>query len=289
MTDFDREAWRQQRKDQREAWREQRDAWRMERLERMRQNQGHGMGGVFFGAGSSGLVIGLILTLIGVLFLLQNLGILYVDNLWQYWPLLLILFGLSRAATAYGVSGRVWGGVLVFAGVIFQLSNLGIIRGDPWTFIWAILLIGLGAAMLAARLNGWHGPPQWWGQQGQPFTESSIKEGMIREVAIFGGGNKRIDAQDITGGQLEAVFGGIALDLRQAGLAKDKERVVIEANAVFGGVDIRVPDTWNVTVRGSGVFGGYADKTVHPAEAANQKPKLIIAGGAVFGGVTVRN
>ena len=56
------------------------------------------------------------------------------------------------------------------------------------------------------------------------------------------------------------------------------------------GVELKVPDTWEVMVRGAGVLGGYDDKT-HPAPAVEgvKRPKLIIRGEAVFGGVSVRN
>jgi hypothetical protein len=50
-----------------------------------------------------------------------------------------------------------------------------------------------------------------------------------------------------------------------------------------------VPETWEVVIRGTGVFGGYEDKTFPPRSADVKPPRLIVSGGAVFGGVTVRN
>jgi hypothetical protein len=58
---------------------------------------------------------------------------------------------------------------------------------------------------------------------------------------------------------------------------------------MFGGIDIRVPETWAVTVRGTGVFGGYEDKTIEPRPTDPKPPHLIITGVALFGGVTVKN
>jgi predicted membrane protein len=105
---------------------------------------------------------------------------------------------------------------------------------------------------------------------------------------VFGGINRRIDSQDFEGGHLSSVFGGIEIDLRKANTKK--EEIVIEANGVFGGIDLIVPETWKVTVRGSGIFGGFEDRT-HPSPAAadEKRPHLVIVGSAVFGGVTVRN
>ena len=63
----------------------------------------------------------------------------------------------------------------------------------------------------------------------------------------------------------------------------------MEANALFGGIEIRVPETWNVTVRGAGIFGGYEDKTMDSRAAPDAKqPHLIINGFAIFGGVTIQ-
>jgi len=61
--------------------------------------------------GSGGLVIGGVIICVGVLFLLQNLGVLYVDEVWRYWPVILIVLGLSRAFTCRGWGGRIWGGI----------------------------------------------------------------------------------------------------------------------------------------------------------------------------------
>jgi hypothetical protein len=53
---------------------------------------------------------------------------------------------------------------------------------------------------------------------------------------------------------------------------------------------MRVPENWNVTVRGAGIFGGYEDKTMDMRAAPDAKqPHLIVNGFAVFGGVTVQN
>jgi hypothetical protein len=43
-----------------------------------------------------------------------------------------------------------WIGIfLVCVGVLVLLSNLGIIRGDVWEYIWPLLLISLGISLLS--------------------------------------------------------------------------------------------------------------------------------------------
>jgi hypothetical protein len=104
--------------------------------------------------------------------------------------------------------------------------------------------------------------------------------------AVFGGSRRRVESQNFEGGEALAIFGGINLDLTKAGMQKDEVR--LEANALFGGIDIRVPETWQVVVRGAGIFGGYEDKTWRAGPTDEKKPRLIISGFAVFGGVVVK-
>jgi len=87
-----------------------------------------------------------------------------------------------------------------------------------------------------------------------------------------------------------AVFGGIEVDLRRASISPARAEVVIDANATFGGIEIKVPETWLVICRGFGLFGGYEDKTIPPKpQEGAAVPRLVITGYAVFGGVSVRN
>ena len=106
--------------------------------------------------------------------------------------------------------------------------------------------------------------------------------------AIFSGFKRRIDAQDFKGGDIVAVFGGVNIDLRHAAIAGD--RAVIEINALFGGIDIRVPETWSVVMKGVGIFGAFEDKTIHPKPDPNVKaPELVITGTGVFAGIKADN
>jgi hypothetical protein len=62
--------------------------------------------------------------------------------------------------------------------------------------------------------------------------------------------------------------------------------VTIDVKAVFGGVDIVVPDDVIAIVDGTAVFGGFDDK-VSTNQPATGAPVVRIGGKAVFGGVSV--
>jgi predicted membrane protein len=256
------------------------DRWR----QRWEARRHHRRGGRFF--------IGGLIICIGVLFLLQNLGVLYVDQIWRYWPVILIVLGVSRLSTARSMGGRIWFGMVTVLGGALLLHNLGYIHGTPWNLTWPILLIGLGFSLLMRGIGHDH----FWAPRsirqgagpGNPAPANSSSAKTLDEWAIFGGSRRRIESQEFEGGEAVAVFGGVELDLRKAATKRDE--IVIEANAVFGGIDIRAPEHWNIVVRGSGIFGGYEDKTLDTRSGENGKrPTLVITGYAVFGGATVQH
>jgi hypothetical protein len=105
-------------------------------------------------------------------------------------------------------------------------------------------------------------------------------------VNVFSGTRRVITDQDFKGGKIACVFGGINLDLTGANIAG--KSAVLDISAVYGGAVVRIPTSWDLEMRGAGVFGGYSDQTMHPPITPDTK-KLIVKGGAVFGGVTIKN
>lgn len=85
--------------------------------------------------------------------------------------------------------------------------------------------------------------------------------------------------------RVKAVFGGVDLDLRRATL--ETTDVTIDTRAVFGGVNIVVPEDVRVVVDGMGVFGAFAGdaEQEQPPPGA---PVVRVTGKAVFGGVAVQ-
>jgi len=228
-------------------------------------------------SGSSGILVGGVIVIIGLLLLLDNLGIVRFHDVWRYWPVLLIVWGGARCLEATSPSGYVRGGLAVLIGSLILLDNLEILIFD-FNLIWPLLLIGFGVSMLARSIE------RKKYMDGAPMSSDQN----LGIWTVFGGVKRKIDAQDFKGGDVVAVFGGVHLDLRKAAIAG--ERAVIDITAVFGGVDIRIPEEWSVTVKGAGIFGAFDDKTIHPRADLNVKtPQLIITGTAMFGGAKVDN
>ncbi len=216
---------------------------------------------------------------IGALFLLNNLHLVYFHDIFRYWPVILIAVGLVKLVDSTGNEGRIAGGILVGVGGIFMAQTLGYLTVGIFD-LWPVVLIAAGVWLLVERTGGW---PRTSDEE-----PDKLKSGKIREAAVFGGGKRNIADPDFRGGKVDAVFGGFEIDLRRSAIVGDS--AVLEINAVFGGVEIRIPEHWRVEMKGAGVFGGYSDETRAPSPAEFPVIKrLILKGGAVFGGVVVKN
>jgi len=224
------------------------------------------------------LIPGLVLVAIGLLFLLDNLNILYLRDWVRYWPVILIAIGLAKLVDSTFTGGRVVGAIFIGVGAVLLARNLGLIF-IQLRDLWPLFLIGLGLLLLWHRLSP---HPSRHCRRGA--SDSSV----VTDWAVFGGGKRNINTEDFQGGQVSAVFGGVELDLRRA--VMKAESATIEVNTVFGGVEMRIPENWSAVVQGVGVFGGFADNTVQPDPARTPDlRRLIVRGSSVFGGVDIKN
>jgi hypothetical protein len=106
------------------------------------------------------------------------------------------------------------------------------------------------------------------------------------EVAVFSGVDRHISAQDFRGAQCTAVFGGCKIDLRDAQIPG--REAVLETYAIFGGVEIRVPEDWEVVNHNLTLFGGVSEHRPRPQKGSATKT-LILDGATIFGGTAVKN
>jgi len=230
------------------------------------------------GRGRGGIVAGGILVLIGLAFLLDNLGIISISYLWRFWPMLVILAGVLNFLYRH----RPWGTLLMLAGIVFQLNQLGITHFG-WAQFWPMILIGLGLLVLWGSLEWGNKPILSSSREGDPRTT-------LNEAVIFGGLERRMASQDFQGGDITAIFGGVELDLTEANMQANETTLAI--TTIFGGVDMRIPPTWQVAFRGAPIFGGIEDKTrtARVADPTNSNLKtLVITGAVIFGGLKIKN
>jgi hypothetical protein len=240
------------------------------------------------------LLLGALILGAGVVLLLDQQGILSADRVFNYfWPAVLIAGGIVTLVGCRGRGGRgIWGFVMLGWGILLVLANLGIGR-FRFENVWPIVVIGIGVSMVYQAL-GSHGSPgggdrPQWMDYVNPWSRSGSEDSDLNHVAIFGGFNKRVTSQNFRGGKLISFCGGYQIDLRKADIPAGGT-AVIEAVAIMGGGEIKVPESWQVSMDGVGIFGGYSDESRQlPQENSAAQKKLVVKGVAILGGVVVKN
>jgi predicted membrane protein len=184
--------------------------------------------------------------------------------------MIFVVIGIVKLVYA---GGRPTGLVLIALGVILQLNEMGITHLNFWD-MWPVLIIIAGVAMLWQALH-----------KEAPGVSSNPN---FDALYVFGGGDRQVNTKNFKGGTLFAVFGGYKVDFTNADIEGDQ--AVLDASAIFGGGEIRVPETWLVSVKGVGIFGAYEDKTRHVQPDPSRPTKtLIIRGVAMFGGIEIKS
>jgi hypothetical protein len=115
-------------------------------------------------------------------------------------------------------STLIWAGILILAGILLLLNNIGVIAVDVWGLIWPLLLIAFGASIL------------WGGFFGRPSLEAeriAIPLGgavRARVVVKHAAGRLRVDASATSGELVTGTFGS-GLDHRER---RDGETLDVE-------------------------------------------------------------
>jgi predicted membrane protein len=232
-----------------------------------------------------GALLGTLIIAAGVFLLLNNMGLVQFRDIWDFAPLVFVLVGAIRLIEAEGRPiGTIFGALLAGIGGLWFASNMDWLRIDH-RLIVPIIIMAVGAMFLVRSIERQRDVAS--APQGPACAGTVGEYSVLHDWALFGGVKRRVTSQTFQGGELMAMFGGVEIDLRGAALGR--EEVLIDASAMFGGVEIRVPATWTVVVKGTGVFGGYEDKTLPPSNPPANPQRLVINGIAMFGGVVVGN
>jgi len=222
------------------------------------------------------VVIGLLVIAMGLLFLLDNLGILDMHRAVSFWPMLFVIVGVVKLCDTRSRGGTLLGAGLVGVGILMMLDRLGVVSLS-WDALWPLALIGLGAYLVGKAWRTRNGP-----QHGMP-ADGVAPDDVLDIVAILAGFERRVASQAFRGGEVTTVLGGCTLDMRGASIVGE---AVVNVFAFWGGVTIKCPPDWSVELQGTPILGGFEEKTVAPPDRSK---RLVIRGYAIMGGVEVRN
>lgn len=212
---------------------------------------------------------------IGFLFLGDNLEWFEIDPIVDWWPLVLVLFGLVKL-----LSGEVaWGLVLTLGGSWILLNTLSFLRLDFWDVAFPLAFIGFGALLVVRALRG------TTPAGGDPSSDS-----VLHANAMMGGLQRTSRSSAFRGGDAFAFMGGCEIDLRGARLAPGG--AVIDVVAIWGGVEVWVPEDWDVDCQVMPIMGGVEERLARSSSEpapAGARPRLVVRGVALMGGVEVAN
>ena len=235
---------------------------------------------------SSGrLIAGLIIIVIGALFLLDSFS--EAINIGQWWPMIIVLVGVWRLIA--GKFRSLFGPLLLIAiGVILQLWQLDVF-GLGFGTLWPAILIVVGIAILAGGFSR--------RRRGRRNSSTSRNASPIIDVDVSSyadaddatlhavvGSQDRTISGDFQSASINVVMGSGSLDLRNARIM-DKP-ATLEASVVMGEVKVRVPDEWNVRIANSSQMGETKDARGRRS-MADGAPDLIVNGSVTMGSLQI--
>lgn len=213
---------------------------------------------------------GICFIIIGIIVLLNSLGVASINIFFKGWWTLFII-----VPSVIGIikdKEKTWDIFFLCLGVALLLSARGILDMAliAKCILPAILIIIGVNIIFKDRINS--------------KINTKIKE--LNKVdaqeyyATFSGQKLAFDGEEFKGAKLNAIFGGIDLDLRNVVLKQD---VAVEVCAVFGGVDIKVPKGVTVKVQSNSIFGGVSNKVNNK----DGNPTIYVKAMCIFGGCDI--
>ena len=224
---------------------------------------------------ASNILWGLLFVAAGVILALNAFGFTNIDIFFDgWWTLFIIVPCAVNLFTSYDKTGSLIG---ICVGVFLLLCCQDVLSfGLLWKLFLHAIIVLIGVKLILKGV--------WGGQHAQVFQQIQQNGGTAQSsAATFASNTLDYTGQIFTGAQLDAVFGGITCDIRNAIINGD---CVINATATFGGIDIYVPENLNVKVSSNSLFGGVSGKS-HRNTPENQYT-LYVNATCMFGGVELK-
>lgn len=230
-----------------------------------------------------GIMFAFLLIGVGVLLIFLNVGSAYWKSFFISWQMALFVAGSICLCRSKIISGI----LLSATGMFFLIGKFGdyhyISQLWPVFFIIAGIAIVLSFFIRQTKCCKRH-PKGNWIDDYMP-GEQENNDGKINYRFVFSGTEQVILNPVFKGGSIEAVFGGMELDLRRTSLPDGKTYLYI--TTVFGGVDIKAPDHWDIELVSKSFAGGVTDSRIKVVDKDASRTLIIIA-KCTFGGITLQ-
>jgi len=195
------------------------------------------------------------------------------------WQFLLIAIGI--VSISKNKENNIGGYIIILIGTIFLIPEFIDINYDTRELFLPAILIGVGIIILFKGLD------KFPSRAHKRFTKGDMNSlDTINDNLLFGGGEFHITSNNFQGGSINAIFGGGKYNFRNAQLAEGVQ--VLEVNLLFAGLDIQIPEDWDVKLEVTSILGGISNKSYSFNRSVEQKGQLIIRGTAIFGGGEIK-
>lgn len=221
------------------------------------------------------LATGVLIVFIGVLLLLVTTDTIESDILWAWIPAAFVLLGLW-ALVRSGFRNIVGPIMLIAVAGAFLLRTIGVIEAGTISTYWPAFIILFGILVIVNR------------SRKRRFVKiEGISADTTGSVGVFGSDRRRIASDTFATADAVAIFGDGELDLRDSSVPAPP--AVVEATAIFGDVEIRIPSEWKVDLQVMSIFGDTIDRRPRPSESSGDETTLVVTGNAIFGNIEIRD
>ena len=241
------------------------------------------------GDGSSArLWFGLGFIVLGIVWTLDNMNSVDADEIFRFWPVLLVAFGLSKLLRRHGGSRPVSGLLWIAAGVLLLVHTTDVVPWGIWD-LWPLFLVLLGATIVWRSFRG----PQVerFGRHGQNRAAEAAASTPghdvedVSAVAVWAGVDRKTSSQAFRGGDLTAVMG--ACEVHLTGARAVPGGAVLDLFVVMGGIEITVPPDWHVVNDVWAFMGAVEDS--RKSIPTTSESVLYLKGICIMGGVEIMN
>ncbi len=218
---------------------------------------------------------GIVLVVIGVILTLNALEITNINIFFNGWWTLFII--IPSAIELIARENKFWSAVFLIIGILLFLACRDILDFNLiWRLTIPVILILIGVNLIFKDKID---------RKMQEKNKELKEKGQHLEeyCATFGEIKEDFNNQVFNGANLTAVFGSVDLDLRNAIISEDK---LIKTCAVFGGIDMIVPENVNIKIKSIPIFGATSNKTGRKYD--EKLPTIYIDSFCMFGGVDIK-
>lgn len=220
---------------------------------------------------------GIVLVLLGIIWGLNATGVTNIDIFFDGWWTLFIIVPSAISLVNPKNNGKVSSVICLVIGIFLLLGSLDVFDFDIlWEILLPVIVVIIGLSLI-------------FGNKAKTTLKEKIDNTDFSNVevitATFGEQNINKSGEKFEKANLDAVFGSIKLDLRDADL---KNETFIKASAIFAGITILVPKDVEVKIKSTPIFGGVTSEGLEEKTNKNAKKTIYVDGFALFGGIEIK-